>query len=112
VLSDDALVFWAHCFPDVMDLPSEYWFAEYFPHDDARANHAAIEGQITARLGAPVVGDVSNCLVRVWRAGVFRVEVHTFPPELQTTLKTTNSLHAQEPRLAIASSVSIHSDYA
>ena len=41
--------------------------------------------------------------MRAWRAGVFRVEVHTFPPELQT-LKTTNALHVQEPRLAIASS--------
>jgi hypothetical protein len=110
-LSDDPLVFWAQCFPETMDLPPEYWFAEYFPHDDARANHAAIERQLTARLGKPVHRDTSNCLVRVWRAGVFRVEVHTFPPEAQP-LETTNVLHAQEPRLAIASSVSIESDYA
>lgn len=110
-LSDDPLEFFAQCFPDTMDLPPEYWFAEYFPHDDARANHAAIEKQITARLGEPSRNDTSNCLVRVWRTGVFRVEVHTFPPDMQT-FAMTNVLHAKEPRLAIASSVSISSDYA
>jgi hypothetical protein len=98
-----------------MDLPPEYLFANFMPYDDARQNHRAIETQLQSKLGRPVVDDSSNCLKRTWDFGIFSIELHTFPPELQApelTRPGSNRLHDANPRLRIASSVALKSAYA
>jgi hypothetical protein len=111
-LSASPLCFVMYADDDVSDLPPEYSFADFMPHDDARENRRDIEQQLSVVLGAPQVEDVSNCLKRRWSFGIFRVELHTFPPELQGPTKSKNSLHEKNPRLAINASVTIKSEYA
>lgn len=110
VLSASPLRFVMYADEAVLDLPPEYLTADFMPHDDARANHRDVEQQLSAVLGAPEVLDVSNCLQRRWTFGVFCVELHTFPPELQSPSK--NTLHEKNPRLAISSSIAIKSEFA
>jgi len=109
-LSDTALSFAMYASP--AELVPEYLFARFDGRHDARANHAALEAQLSARLGAASVLDVSNCLVRRWSFGVFTVEQHTFPPELQGTLRLHNPLLLAHPELERSSSVSLKSDTA
>lgn len=109
-LTEVPLVFAMYADEDLLDLAPEYLFADYMPHDDALANHRDMEQQLTAALGVPEVRDVSNCIQRLWSFGIFRVELHTFPPELQAP--SLNVLHEKNPRLALNASVTIHSDYA
>jgi hypothetical protein len=94
----------------MLALAPEYLFADFFPTNDARRNHALLEPQLVARLGAPRATDSSNTLSREWRFGVFRLVLTTFPPELQDA-RLTNSLHQKEPRLAFNAGVSLHADY-
>lgn len=96
----------------VMDLPPEYVWAIYMEHDDARANHREMERQLQARLGVAEVKDVSNCIMREWHFGIFRVALLTWPPDLRHTDMGTNALHEREPRLAIASTISLSTPYA
>lgn len=109
-LSDTALSFAMYASP--AEMVPEYLFAHFDVHGDARANHAALEAQLTARLGAASVLDTSNCLVRRWVFGVFAVEQHTFPTELQGTLRLHNPLLLAHPELELCSSLSLKSDTA
>lgn len=112
-LSDAPLEWRMYADPAVMDLPPEYLFAEFMPHAKARNNHRDIEAQLRVRLGEPAIADASNCLVREWKFGVFTVRIHTFPPELQDkALARNNMRYRYDARLAIASSISITSDFA
>jgi hypothetical protein len=109
-LTQAPLSFVMYAEPESMDLAPEYLWADYLEHDDARKNHSDMLVQLSNALGAGSNEDVSNCLQQRWRFGVFRVELHTFPPELQRPSK--NLLHELNPRLAIGASVSIHSELA
>ncbi|HEX2875483.1 MAG TPA: hypothetical protein VHP33_29730 [Polyangiaceae bacterium] len=112
-VSRSPLTFVMYADPNVLDLCPEYLWANYMPHDDARENHRDIEQQLSAHFGEPTINDVSNCLRRKWSFGVFKLELHTFPPELQSpALLRSNSLLQKNPRLRIASSISLHSEYA
>lgn len=112
-VSRSPLTFVMYADSHVLDLCPEYLWANYMPHDDARENHRDIEQQLAAHFGEPAIEDVSNCLTRVWRFGVFQLKLHTFPPELQSrALVGSNPLHEKNPRLRIASSISLHSEYA
>ncbi len=85
------------------------------PHDDARQNHHEIEAQLESRLGPAVIDDVSNCIGRVWRFGVFAIRISTFPPEIQPhefSRPGSNPYHDQNPKIQIASTVSLHREYA
>ncbi|WP_088287945.1 hypothetical protein [Kineosporia sp. A_224] len=106
-LSRTPLSFVMYADEQVMDLAPEYLWADYLAHDDARSNHRDMVEQLSLALGPPLVCDVSNCLQCRWDFGVFRVELHTFPPELQQP--SNNVLHEQNPRLALCAAVSIHS---
>jgi hypothetical protein len=109
------LTFVMYADDEVIDLCPEYLWANYMPHDDARENHRDIEQQLSAHFGEPAIEDVSNCLQRRWSFGVFKLELHTFPPELQISAFSrpgSNPLLDNNPRLCIASSISLHSVYA
>jgi hypothetical protein len=112
-LSESPLTFHMYAEPSAMDLPPEYVFAYFMPHDNARKNHREIERQLEARLGRPKHDDTSNCISRRWTFGVFSVELHTFPPEKQDpVLLRSNVLDQREPRFVTASSINLKSDYA
>lgn len=112
-VSRSPLTFVMYADPSVLDLCPEYLWADYMPHDDARENHRDIEQQLAEHFGEPTQEDVSNCLQRHWSFGVFQLKLHTFPPELQSpALSSSNPLLEKNPRLRIASSISLHSSYA
>jgi hypothetical protein len=98
-----------HCYATPADLPPEYLFADWSPTASAREDHAQALARL-ATLGRGEPADTSNCLARTWRFGVFRVELHTFPPELQSPM--CNTLLELAPHLAVPSTVSLHSEYA
>ena len=113
--SESPLTFVMYADNDVLDLAPEYLWADYMAHDDARQNHQDIELQLASHFGEPTIEDTSNCLCRSWSFGVFQVKLHTFPPELQNPAFTrpgSNPLLDNNPRLRLASSVSLHSEYA
>ena len=109
-LSDTELSFAMYALP--ADMVPEYLFARFDVHREARANHAALEAQLSARLGVASVLDTSNCLVRSWTFGVFTVEQHTFPPELQRATRLHNPLQIAHPELERMSTVSLKTDTA
>lgn len=94
------------------DLPPEYLFADCLDHGDARSNLADLETRVGAALGPAAVEDTANCLRRTWRVGVFGVDLHAFPPELQDRRFARNALLARAPELANRATVSLTSAYA
>lgn len=112
-LTRSPLAFVMYADDHVIDLPPEYLWADYMPHEDARENHRDLEQQLAATFGEPVNTDTSNCISRLWSFGVFQIKLHTFPPELQGPLRPgANPLLDKNPRLRLSSSVSLHSSYA
>jgi hypothetical protein len=114
-LSDSTLEFVMYDDHRALDLPPEYLWAYFMPHDNARQNHHDIEAQLNSRLGRPAIDDASNCIQRVWRFGVFSVRLSTFPPEIQPSELSrpgSNPYLDQNPRIRIAAKVSLHSEYA
>lgn len=92
-------------------LAPEYVSADFLRYKDARRNFAELENELVAKLGQGTRCDVSNCLTREWKFGIFEITLRAFPPELQH-LGTTNTLHQKNPDLAFAARVAICSELA
>jgi hypothetical protein len=90
--------------PEVADLVPEHAWADHLPVPDARENFATALAALSAGLGPGERTDVSNTLGARWKAGVFRVDLVAFPPELQRT--AANSLHERCPALVHRATVS------
>ena len=92
----------------IRDIIPTYAFCYLAPFEDAERNHTEVVSELRRVLGKGAPGTAVNTLHEEWVYGAITVAVTTWPSTLQRD-KLPNLLHARNPRLKIASLVTVRS---
>ncbi len=109
-ISEEPLQFSVQLRKEWSHLPPEYASANFIGEDDSLKNFTRLETQLMKTFGEGIRRDVSNCVERHWRFGVFAVALYAWMIERRDF--RSNRLLRENPELQHQALVTLSSDYA
>lgn len=93
-----------------MSVPPTYYCGVSCPTDDARTNLSMAVARLAGPLGPGTAAVFANAICRRWACGDASIELHVYPPELQSP-HVVNPAHARDWRLGIGCHIAIQTGY-